>query len=350
MNRLFVHNAFFRLGSGLLFGVLVYLLILLIHNTVEDINKIFSNEELYVCIALSYIAFESMRMVIRLLDRRFSDLDFQKRLIAQIAGSLAASLGLISIAISAYYRWAIGFSIGSGELNIFLIIYGIVGLLYSILYFSHFYLQRENKSRIEQETRLREKVEADFASFKSEINPDLLYDSLENLILTVHHNADSAEEQIDYLAGIYRYSLVHRHKELVSLEEELLAAENLVHLLNFKAHHIRLASTVTQAREIHLIPGSLLVTLDSIVRNTLISAQSPLVMNLSLEEDEDYLVLQHNLNDKLILHAESMIAFARLQRSYSFFAEKPFLQVKAGGENYIKFPLVRIQQTLDEPV
>ncbi|HMI68323.1 MAG TPA: histidine kinase [Cyclobacteriaceae bacterium] len=350
MNRLFVHNAFFRLGSGLLFGVLVYLLILLIHNTVEDINKIFSNEELYVCIALSYIAFESMRMVIRLLDRRFSDLDFQKRLIAQIAGSLAASLGLISIAISAYYRWAIGFSIGSGELNIFLIIYGIVGLLYSILYFSHFYLQRENKSRIEQETRLREKVEADFASFKSEINPDLLYESLENLILTIHHNAESAEEQIDYLAGIYRYSLIHRHKELVSLEEELMAAGNLVHLLNFKAHHISLVSTLSETHSIHLIPGSLLVTLDSIVRNTLISAHSPLVMNLSLEEDDDYLVLQHTLNDKLISHADSLIAFGRLQRSYSFFAEKPFLQIKAGGENYIKFPLVRIQETFDEPV
>ena len=152
------------------------------------------------------------------------------------------------------------------------------------------------------------------------------------------------------MAGIYRYSLVNRHKELVSLQEELLAAGNLVHLLNFKTAHISLVSTVPQANEINLIPGSLLVTMDSIVRNTLISAQSPLVMNLYLEEDDDYLVLQHNLNDKLILHAESLIAFGRLQRSYSFFAEKPFLQVKAGGENYIKFPLVRIQQTLDEPV
>ena len=350
MNRLFVHNVFFRLGSGLLFGVLVYLLILLIHNTVEDINKIFSSEELYVCIALSYIAFESMRLVVRLLEHRFKELDFQNRLLAQIAGTLVVSLGLISVSISAYYRWVIGFSIGSGELNIFLIIYAVVGLLYCILYFSHFYLQRENKSRIEQETKLREKGEADFASFKSEINPDLLYESLENLILTIHHNADSAEEQIDYLAGIYRYSLVHRHKELVSLEEELLAAGNLVHLLNFKARHISLASAVPLVNEIHLIPGSLLVTTDSIVRNTLISAQSPLVMNLYLEEEDDYLVLQHTLNDKLILHSESMIAFERLQRSYSFFAEKPFLQVKAGGENYIKFPLVRIQQTLDEPV
>ncbi len=351
MNRLFIHNPFFRIGSGLVLGILVYLLILLINNTVEDINKLFSNQELYVCIALSYIAFESMRLVIRSIERFFKRLDFQQKAIAQFGGTLVASLGLVTLSISAYFRWIIGFSIGSGELNLFLIIFGIAGLLYNILYFSHFYLLRENKSRMEEENKLREKVEADFSSFKSEINPDLLYESLENLILTIHHNADLAEEQIDYLAGIYRYSLVNRHKELVSLEEELAAAGALVHLSNFKNHcQISLVVDIPKASEIHLIPGSLIVTIDGIVRNTLISEKSPLVINLTLEEDDDYLVLQHTLNDKLTVHTESMIAFARLQRSYSFFAEKPFMQVKAGRENYIKFPLVRLPQTLSESV
>jgi LytS/YehU family sensor histidine kinase len=345
MNRLFVHNPFFRIGSGMVLGVLVYLLILLINNTVADINRLFSNQELYVCIALSYIAFESMRLVIRSVERWLKSLDFQQKVLAQIAGTLAASLGLVAISISAYFEWIVGFSIGSAELYLFIIIFGIVGLLYNILYFSHFYLLRENKTRIEEENKLREKLESDFSSFKSEINPDLLYESLENLILTIHHNADMAEEQIDYLAGIYRYSLVNRHQELVSLEEELAAAATLVHLLNFKAHRqINLLADIAGTSEIHLIPGSLIVTIDGIVRNTLISEQLPLTIQLSLEEDDDYLVLQHTVNDKLTMHAESLNSFTRLQRSYSFFAEKPFMQVKAGRENYIKFPLVRVQQ------
>ena len=351
MNRLFIHNPFFRIGSGLVLGVLVYLLILLINNTVEDINKLFSNQELYVCIGLSYIAFESMRLVIRSVERYSIRIDLQQKVFTQIGGTLVVSLGLVALAISAYFRWVIGFSIGMGELNLFLIIFGFVGLLYNVLYFSHFYLLRENKSRMEEENKLREKVEADFSSFKSEINPDLLYESLENLILTIHHNADLAEEQIDYLAGIYRYSLVNRHKELVTLEEELAAAGTLVHLLNFKNHRqLSVVVDAPKSHELHLIPGSLIITIDSIVRNTLISEKSPLSINLSLEEEDDYLVLQHTLNDKLTVHTESMIAFARLQRSYSFFAEKPFMQVRAGRENYIKFPLVRLTQTHSEPV
>jgi hypothetical protein len=343
MKGVFINSAIFRICAAPIFGVLVYLIILLINNDINALNKIFSNEELYICIALSYVSMESMRLMIRLIDRVESRFSFQRRIFIQLIITLMAGLSLVAIVISFYFRWAFGFSITSHQLNVFLGIFTATGLLYNLLYFSHVYLLRENRLRIEQEKKMQEKVEADFLSFKNEINPDLLYESLENLILTLHHNADQAEEQIDYLAGIYRYSLVNRDKELISIEEELRATENLMNLLNYKyQNQLNLIADIPQQHEIHLIPGSLLITIDSIIRNTLISAKSPLVIRLYLEEDDDYLVLQHSLNDKLQQHNESLNAFGRLQRSYSFFSEKPFVQVKAGRENYIKFPLVRI--------
>lgn len=348
MKGVFINSALFRICSAPIFGVLVYLIILLINNTVEGINKIFSNEELYVCIALSYVSFESMRLAIRLIDKMEPKFSFERRMIIQFVVTMLTGLTLVAVVISFYFRWAFGFSITSHQLNTFLGIFAATGALYNLLYFSHVYLLRENSIRIEQEKKMQEKVEADFLSFKNEINPDLLYESLENLILTLHHNADQAEEQIDYLAGIYRYSLVNRDKELIAIDEELRATENLMNLLNYKyQQQLNLMVDIPRQHEIHLIPGSLLITIDSIIRNTLISSRSPLVIRLYLEEDDDYIVLQHSLNDKLQQHHESLNAFARLQRSYSFFSEKPFVQVKAGRENYIKFPLVRINdQTL----
>ena len=343
MNRIFINSIVFRICSAPVFGVLVYLLILLINNTLSDINKLFSNQELYVCIALSYLLLESMRLIIHFIDKYQSRFTFQRRIILQLILTLAGGLGLVALAISSYFRWGVGFSISTHQLNIFLGIFAATSLLYNLLYFSQTYLLRENRLRIEQEKKMQEKVEADFLSFKNETNPDLLYESLENLILTLHYNADLAEEQIDYLAGIYRYSLVNRNKELISLDEELHAAENLLSLLNFRyQHQLSIVKDIPQAEAIYLIPGSLLVTIDSVIRNTLISAKSPLIIRLYLEEDDDYLVLQHMLNDKLQYHHESLNAFMRLQRSYSFFSEKPFVQVKAGRENYIKFPLVRM--------
>jgi hypothetical protein len=347
MRKIFIHQPIFRICAPPVFGLLSYLLILLINNSVSGLAKLFSNQELYVCIALGYISSETLRLSIRIIERRGKDWTIQRRIMLQIIISLLAAIGMVALSISAYFNFAIGFSIGRHELNMFLVIFGSLGLLYNLLYFSHFYLQRENITQLDIERKLQEKVEADFISFKSEINPDLLYESLENLILTIHHNTDLAEEQIDYLAGIYRYSLVNRQKELISLEEELHVAEHLLQLLNFRHQgHLNLFSDIHNQSEIFLIPGSLMVSIDTIVRNTLISPKAPLVIRLYIEEEDDYLVLQHTLNEKLMLHHESLSAFARLQRSYSFFSDKPFVQVKAGRENFIKFPLIRVTNEL----
>jgi len=349
MNRIFINHPLFRICSGPLAGLMIYLLILLINNIVEDIDKIYNHSELYACIGLSYLSFESMRLVIRLLDRFSAEDNFQKKLITRAVATIGISLVLVAAAISAYFKWVEGFSIGSSELNLFLFLFGAAGILYNILYFSHLYLQRENKSIVDQENQLREKIEADFSTFRNDINPDLLYESLENLILTLHHDTDLAEEQIDSLAGIYRYSLINRQQELVTLEDEISAAGNLLYLLNFKYEDsIQFLSTVQDPDSIHLIPGSLMVTIDSIVRNTLISKKTPLIMRFYIDDDSDYLVLEHTINNRLVRHSASLNSFDQLQRSYLFFSENPFVQVKAGHENFIKFPLVRIQQIQEE--
>jgi len=127
MNRIFIHNPLFRICSGPLAGVMIYLLILLINNTVEDIDKIYNHSELYVCIGLSYLCFESMRLMIKLLDRFSSGQNFQRRLLIRVFSTIIVALALITTAISLYFKWAEGFSIGSGELNLFILLFGAAG-------------------------------------------------------------------------------------------------------------------------------------------------------------------------------------------------------------------------------
>lgn len=348
MQRYFIHNAFFRLGSGLVFGVLVYLLIILINNTVEQVTELFNNQELYVCVLLGYISFESMRLVIILMNKRLNkEIKIQVQAFYQIILTLLISLTLVGVAISLYFETVIGFSIGSSELNLFLLIYGAGGLLYNTLYFSQVYLFKENKIKIEEERVLRENLESEFMSFKNEVNPSLLYESLESLILTMHKNADQADEFIDNLAGIYRYSIVNRNKELIDLEEELRATNYLLAIQNIKYGNQISLETSLSGLDMYLIPGSLVVSIDNIIRNTLISKEVPL--RLRLEMEDDYLVLSHLINDRLLIHEDSQHSFERLQRSYSFFSEKPFVQVKANKENYIKFPIVKVaaEQPID---
>ena len=55
MKKLFIHQPLFRLLSPIISGVIIYLLVLLLNNNVEQIQEQFFNEELYFCIALSYL-------------------------------------------------------------------------------------------------------------------------------------------------------------------------------------------------------------------------------------------------------------------------------------------------------
>ena len=345
MKKIFIHNPFFRIFAPPVFGVLVYLIILLINNDVKAIGTLVSNQEVYVTIALSLISFETMRLTIVVLRRISSSM--LANMSVQIIITVSISVAIVLLAISVYYQLVIGFDISQRERWIFGVIFTLTSLLYNALYIGNEYLHLENKLRIEQEQKLQESLESEFLVFQQDINPDLLYDSLEELILCVHKKTDIAEELIDSLAALYRYQLIHRQKEFVPLTEEIQATQHLIRLTNQKhGHAIRWINKINDV-QIEIIPGALIAAVDSIIRNTLISADSPLILTLA-QEDEEYFVLHHNLNDKLQLHRESIQTFQRLQRSYSVYCDSPFVQVKAGRENYIKFPMINVDHGVTE--
>lgn len=342
MKKLFVHNPFFRLLTPPVYGLLVYLLILLINNNVAQVATLISNQEVYVSMGLSLIAFESMRFTIVLLNRM--GVPEKRRMVLQWPLTTLVAVAAVSIAISQYYSRIIGFDISPRELMLFGAIFLVTALLYNALYLGNRYILHENTQLLEQESKLRENLEAEFSSFRKEINPSLLYDSLEDLILTMHADPELAEELIDSLAAIYRYQLVNRQKEFVTLQEELQAVRHFLRLMEVRyPGQVRWTPAVADSSGMMIMQGALLTTLDTIIRSTLISPRSPLSLHLDVEED-DYLVLTHGLNDRLLIHSESAASFTQLQRSYSIYSDRPFIQVKAGRENYVKFPLLNIHQ------
>ena len=144
MNRLFIHQALFRILSAPVLGVMVYLLILLINNNFADLENIFSGAEVYVCIGLAFVSLETMRLTLSVSEKWLSKQSIRRRIMVQVVATLSVSLLLIALAIWAYYNWVVGFAISTNELYIFLAIYGAIGLLYNALFFSNFYLNREN--------------------------------------------------------------------------------------------------------------------------------------------------------------------------------------------------------------
>jgi len=119
-----------------------------------------------------------------------------------------------------------------------------------------------------------------------------------------------------------------------------------VRLLNEKYYGQIRFSTSLEESELQkmLIPGSLPLIIESVVRNTIISRFEP--FHIQCFAEDNYLTIQTKLNDRLLMHEASGHAFERLQRSYSLYSDLPLIKVKAYQENYIKLPLITL---VEEP-
>jgi sensor histidine kinase YesM len=346
MKHYFFHHAIFRLVAPAIYGLLLYLLILLINNNVAQIEDLFTTQELYVCVILTYLSFESIRLTIILCNKMLKGKSPGLLMPVQFTITIVVSVGIVLLSLIAYFHYFIGFSIGVTQLGIFGIIFTFTCLLYNVMYFSNYYLHQQNTLKLHGENQQRAVLEMEMAEYKNDINPDLLYESLENLIGLMYRDVEKAEDYIDCLGSAYRYVLTNRQNELVTIGSELAAARNILRLLNEQYGDRIVLNSTLQTGELEgmLIPGSLPVILESMIRNTIITRSEPFVIHCYLEED--YLTIESKLNDRLILHQVSEDAFGRLQRSYSIFTDRPMIKVKAYQQNYIKLPVIRITEAM----
>jgi hypothetical protein len=75
---------------------------------------------------------------------------------------------------------------------------------------------------LQRERELVEKTyEANLTALRSQINPHFLFNTLNTISSLIHDSPDLAEEAVEKLAFIFRYTLRHSSQNLVSMEDEL---------------------------------------------------------------------------------------------------------------------------------
>ena len=103
----------------------------------------------------------------------------------------------------------------------------LLRFIYILLYISHQYLYKVNTEKLTQEQLIKQNIEDDFKQFKRGINPDLLFESLEALLVLIKNDKEKSDDFIDHLATIYRYILSGRERQLVPFNEEYQTAARI---------------------------------------------------------------------------------------------------------------------------
>ena len=155
-----------------------------------------------------------------LLQPRLEHLPRERRLTLEIVfGCVETILGaaLAFLICVRVYRFDIpAFSLGSS----IILVFGLVLVVRSVRYAGEFYRDLRKKELLEEQLRALT-AEAELKALKAQINPHFLFNTLNTITQLIHTDSDLAEETVERLAEMFRYSLNGSEQQRASLADEL---------------------------------------------------------------------------------------------------------------------------------
>ncbi len=341
MNTLFIHRPLFRLLSPLCSGTLVYLLVLLINNNIGQLQEAFLGQELYVFVGLAYLIQEYARLSLLWFEKLARPSAFFSRLILQVLSSVAIGILLVTGAMYLYFTTILGYTPNFRELFIFNSIFSFITLIYLTLYLSHQYLYKINTERVAKEIALKEEVEADFKNYKRGINPALLFESLEALLVLMKKDSEKAEALSDHFSSVYRYVLAKKNRELVPIAEELEQLKELIGLFeNLPFRNVTLGQV--PMIDTWVLPGSLLFIVERIVRSTIPSDQASIALEILDDSDSVFLKYRH---EEVLRGTFETTDLRDIAHSYRVYSDLPVQVLQKTDHKIIELPKLNFHES-----
>ena len=104
----------------------------------------------------------------------------------------------------------------------------VVTLSSQLIYLS----DKQQKTALENKTLLAENMRSRYAVLKNQVDPHFLFNSLNTLNALIKMDAEKAQEYVQQLSFVFRYTL--QNKETITVSEELKFAQAYYHLMQIR--------------------------------------------------------------------------------------------------------------------
>lgn len=340
----FYNNLVFRLLSPLLLGVVIYMLVLLFFDSIDQLGANFFSREVLFVILLTLVFLETNRLLIILLNRVYPlNRNFGVRIAIQSGLSVILSVLVISFFLFFYFVFFEGFRTISTELITFNFIYFFAVIAYNMYYFSFVLLYKRNESLAQEENLKKANVELEIEALKNQVNPDFLFQSLEIIISELHRDKKVADDLVDSLAKIYRFTLDNKDAELIPVMDEIESLQPIFKLFNAKyKEKISYSINADLPGTKYIVPGTLQLLLENAVFQNIISES--LRLSFALDASESELVINHTLNKKLQNNHLLEKQISRLKNAYRFYVDSGISIEEKPNSVRISVPLVELEE------
>ena len=214
-------------------------------------------------------------------------------------------------------------------------------LLVSTIYESVWLYNKWKESILAQETLRREYVQSQLEGLRSQVNPHFLFNSLNTLTYLIPEDADRAVTFVQKMSKVYRYILEFKDQKLVYLEEELKFLEAYLFLLKERfGDNLNVKIDIPKSHyDLHLIPLSLQMLMENVIKHNVISVHKPLEVNIWVESDQ--LMVRNNLQRKAQKMPSTQVGLDNIRHRYSFYTNQAMEVVETSAEFRVGLPLLK---------
>jgi hypothetical protein len=212
----------------------------------------------------------------------------------------------------------------------------IFTLVYEILFLSK---EREIDTKIVDQLD-RERSQAELQALSNEMDPHFIFNSLNTLNHLIVNKPQQAYLFNNKLAQVYKYFLINKTRELISLKDEMEFIDNYFFLLQIRHDH-RLNLEIEldeEANKVMIPPCAVQVLIENAIKHNEFTEENPLLIRISM--NGQYIRVSNNAKPKPYAVSSTGIGLKNLNSRYKIITGKN-IQVENSRESFIvKLPLI----------
>jgi hypothetical protein len=288
------------------------------------------------------VIWEGCRQLFILLRRRFPSYNLTKRRLMY----QGAAILLFTLAVAMFMNWVCGIFWPNDPTPASVFedfVKAIIPTVCVTLVYESVYFFEEWKNNVKKtESLARENVQSQLDALRNQLDPHFLFNSHNTLASLIDFENVEAQQYLERLSDVYRYVLVSRDKNTVTLEEEITFLDAYVYL-----NKVRFRDNLQVVKEIspaayqqQVAPLSLQMLVENAIKHNVVSKERPLQIRI-VQEDDTYLSVVNNVQEKTIFEKSTKVGLQNITNRYMLLSDRQ-VEVSRGSDEFkVRIPLLQ---------
>lgn len=187
-----------------------------------------------------------------------------------------------------------------------------------------------------------ERSKAEMSVLKNEIEPHFIFNSLNTLSYLILNDPQTAHAFNSKLASVYKYFLINKERELITLQGELEFIENYFFVLQVRHDNkLHLTTDLSNHHEgsLMILPYALQVLVENAIKHNEFSDDNPL--NIKVILNGEYIQVKNNKRPKAYHVNSTGIGLRNLSSRYRLVCNKDIQVETTDYEFTVKLPIIK---------